>query len=105
MTGYAEMNYPAFNEAAAFWRAAKWNVENPAENFNGDATLSYATYMRQDITQLMTVDAIALLPGWEQSKGARLELLIANSLELEVYDARNFHQPISRPVVYTDAWA
>lgn len=40
--------------------------------------------MRLSIRQLVTCDAIHLLPGWEKSKGATLEAHIAERLELEV---------------------
>ena len=33
--------------------------------------------MRRDIAALMNCDTLATLPGWEHSKGAGLEVLIA----------------------------
>lgn len=40
--------------------------------------------MRVDIPALINCDAIYLLRGWENSRGARLEKLIAEGLGLEV---------------------
>jgi hypothetical protein len=88
MSGYLDCNYPAFHAAATAWRAAGWEVVNPAENFGGQQGLPYADYMRQDLTQLLTCDAIALLPGWEKSKGASLEHHVAVVLELRILDAQ-----------------
>ena len=87
MTGIPEFNFPAFNRAAAAWRRHGYEVINPAENEGGDTSLPYDHYMRQDIQHVLNVDAIAVLPGWESSKGASLEVHIATVLGLKVYDA------------------
>jgi hypothetical protein len=87
MTGHADFNYPAFHAAAEKWRAAGWEVLNPADNLNGETTHSYATYIREDLKMLGRATAIAMLPGWTQSRGAKLELLIAQALNLPVYIA------------------
>ena len=87
MTGLPEFNYPAFHAAAAAWRAAGWEVSNPAENFGGHMGMPYADYIRKDLADLMTCEAIAFLPGWEASKGARLEHHVAEVLEMRMYDS------------------
>lgn len=86
MSGLPDMNYPAFHEAAARLRAKGWHVENPAENPDPhvDASCHWTAYMRMGVSQLMTCHAIYLLPGWQQSKGASLEYLIAQRLGLQV---------------------
>lgn len=86
MTGMADLNYPAFNEAAERLRAKGWHVENPAENPvpHVDAACEWAAYMRMGVSQLMTCHAIYLLPGWEKSKGACIEHQLAQSLGMEV---------------------
>lgn len=86
MSGLPDMNYPAFNEAAARLRDKGWHVENPAENPDPhvDASCHWTAYMRMGVSQLMTCHAIYMLPGWQQSKGASLEYLIAQRLGLQV---------------------
>jgi hypothetical protein len=83
MSGLPELNFPAFHREAARLRADGLEVVNPAE-INLDHTANWHDCMRADITQLMTCDAIAMLPGWEKSKGASLEHYIANSLDMRV---------------------
>ena len=83
MTGYPDLNFPAFNEAAARLRGQGFEVVNTAE-INPDHSMPWAQCMRRDIAELVKCDAIYLLPGWEQSKGATLEHHIATRLELVV---------------------
>lgn len=84
MTGRPDFNHPAFHAAAATLRAAGWAVFNPAENgLQPDA--QWGVHMRVDIKALMDCDAIVLLDGWMDSKGARLERHIAVQLGMRVY--------------------
>jgi hypothetical protein len=87
MTGYPGHNYPAFNEAEKRWGAWGWEVFNPARNFGGDTTRARSEYMRLDMNHVMSVDAIALLPGWMNSPGSLFELAQANELGLEIFNA------------------
>lgn len=84
MTGYEALNFPAFHAAAAQLRALGHEVVNPAE-INSDPGADWLTCMRADIKQLVDCDAIAMLPGWERSKGATLERLIAVGLGLQEF--------------------
>lgn len=79
MTGLPDLNFPAFHVAAASLRASGYEVVSPAE-INSDPSAGWIASMRRDIPELCTCDAIALLPGWESSKGAKLELHIARQL-------------------------
>jgi hypothetical protein len=90
MTGYPDYNFPAFRRAAMVWRSEGWVVINPADAFDGDTSRPYADYMRKDIADLLTVEAVAFLPGWERSRGAQLEHSIATALGLTLYDAETF---------------
>jgi hypothetical protein len=84
MTGLPDLNYPAFFEAAKQVEAKGWVAVNPAGN-GLPAGLAWVSYMREDIAMLMKCTAILLLPGWEKSKGARLEHHIASQLGMDVY--------------------
>lgn len=83
MTGIPDLNFPLFHATAARLRAEGYDVVNPAE-INVDPTAGWITCMRADIRELVTCDAIYLLPGWELSRGARLEEHIARSLGFKV---------------------
>lgn len=81
MSGIAESNFPAFREHAARLRADGYEVVSPAEIQEAG---TWELCLRNDIRELVTCDAIALMPGWESSKGANLELHIAHRLGMEV---------------------
>lgn len=85
MTGLPGLNFPAFAAMTDNLRADGHTVTNPAElNPDGD---SWNDCMRRDIAALMYCDTVATLPGWEHSKGARLEVLIAERLGMTVLNA------------------
>ena len=83
MTGMPDLNFPAFHTAARMLREQGHQVRNPAE-VGEQLGLQWEDYMRKDLRLLCDCDAIYLLPGWEKSKGAHLELHIAHRLGLEV---------------------
>lgn len=90
MTGLPEYNFPAFHAAAAKWRAAGWEVFNPAEEFNGDTALPYRAYVEHDLAALRSCHAIAMLDGWDapNARGSVWEREVAVAmLGLPCFDA------------------
>lgn len=85
MSGIEDYNYPAFHEAAAHYRRLGFDVVSPAE-LNTDTDGRWEDYLRTDLRALLTCDAIAMLAGWESSRGANLELHVARALAMEVWD-------------------
>lgn len=83
MTGHVDFNYPAFFSAANTLRSAGFEVQCPAEN-DLPYPQEWHVYLRHAIKQLVDCDAVATLPSWEHSKGARLEVLIAERLGMTV---------------------
>ncbi len=83
MTGHPDLNFPAFHQAEQAISALGLHPINPAR-INPDSAMGWTACMRADIKALCDCDAIALLPGWEYSKGAHLELHIAHRLDLYV---------------------
>jgi hypothetical protein len=85
MTGYEELNFPAFHEAADKLRKRGYRVISPAEIEQPIQT--WESCMKEDIKHLMCADVIATLPGWEKSKGARIEVGLAEQLGMKVLEA------------------
>lgn len=92
MTGYPELNFPAFHAEAARLRSLGYDVVNPAE-INPDPAADWIDCMRADIRELVTCGTIATLPGWEQSKGATFEASIADRLAMNRVMARDIKRP------------
>jgi hypothetical protein len=88
MTGIEDFNYPAFNAVAEQLRAQGYEVENPADHGIVEGAV-WADYMAYDLTRLGLCGMIALLPDWERSQGARLEVLIAERLGMTVVNAHD----------------
>ncbi|MGY6129125.1 DUF4406 domain-containing protein (plasmid) [Paraburkholderia strydomiana] len=88
MSGYAELNFPAFHAEAARLRSLGFHIVNPAE-LNEGSNGDWLECMRVDIVAIMTekCDGIALLPGWEQSRGAPIEHNLVRDLGLRVFMA------------------
>lgn len=82
MSGIPDHNRLAFRGAANLLRALGHTVLSPAE-FPNDGK-SWEECLRLDILFLLQCDHIVLLSGWEGSRGANLELRIAQNLGMEV---------------------
>ncbi len=104
MSGYPEYNFPAFEKAADVLRKRRVNgyaiydVLSPVDitralwkerynrEFNpmkdkaewGDPIV--AEMLKRDLAAVFEADGIVLLPGWEQSKGANIELAVAKQV-------------------------
>lgn len=109
MTGLPENNYPAFHAAARTLRAAGHKVVNPAELHphtrlrrlchrtlralrlvrSQPPAPTWAEYMRTDLRAMLDCEMIALLPGWEQSRGARREVSLADELGMPRMQIQN----------------
>lgn len=96
MRGYPQQNFPAFFAAALRLRKAGWEIENPAEYDSAAGVDPSADPSEWPITieQMLMVDfdiiirrakAIILLPGWQDSVGAKMELAIALHIGLPAF--------------------
>lgn len=108
MRGIPEFNFPAFHAATARLRAAGHEVFNPAErdiqyhgvdiskgNADGceekaakDHGFNLREALKDDLEFIcLHADAVAVLPGWEKSRGAQAEVATAYALGLQVLKA------------------
>lgn len=111
MRGYPKFNFPAFHEATAKLRAAGHIVISPAEMDEADGAVPeddkpeaihpFEWYISRDLNAILlgtkehpgAVDAVAVLPGWQQSQGAGMETEMARRLKKPVLDAATL-QPV-----------
>lgn len=84
MTGLPEYNFPAFRAAARQLRAVGYDVLDPSRHGADVPGYGWADYMRLGIRDVLDADGLALLPGAHNSRGARLERVIAEGLGLPV---------------------
>ena len=80
ISGLPDGNRPAFAAVSAALRSWGWNVVNPHDLFNAEVEESWEGYMRKDLAALLACTHIVMLPGWEQSRGARLEKTVADAV-------------------------
>lgn len=76
MNNMLDLNFPLFH-----------TVINPAE-LNPDPG-TWSECMRRDIKALMDCDTVATLPGWQDSRGASLEVYIGKELGMTVVNSHD----------------
>lgn len=92
MTGYEDYNRPAFDHAAARLRRQGFRVTSPPELDLMDPAPAHLTedeawtyYLKRDLPALVKCQAVVVLPGWEDSRGATLEVDTAERVGLDLY--------------------
>jgi hypothetical protein len=103
MRGIPAFNFPAFHSATKRLRKLGHVVWSPAERDESegfdparDAPKPMAYYMTHDLPEVCVADAVAVLPGWRASKGAQLEVHVAEQCGIPVLDATTL-----RPITET----
>lgn len=79
MTGYPDLNRPAFSAAAEYLEGLGAKVMNPAILPDG---WEHQDYMSIAIPMMMTCNTVAFLPGWQESKGANMEFTRSRAFAL-----------------------
>lgn len=96
MSGLPEFNYPAFHGATERLAALGYDIENPADNQQDDTSPVpvWQQFMRLGVAQLVRCDGIALLDGWQKSRGASLEVFIGTQLGLTVMPVADWSKAV-----------
>jgi hypothetical protein len=99
MSGFPDLNHNLFNETADAFEDGGWEVFNPAEidvetygsteetvkAMEADKEGFLRSALAADLQWICEeADAIAMLPGWEKSYGARAEHATAVALGLQI---------------------
>lgn len=90
MTGLPRYNFPAFATGASELRAAGFTVRSPAEHDLDDGFdpalpaeeqgFDVMLALLWDVESVIASDGVAVLPGWDQSVGATIEVEVALAL-------------------------
>lgn len=86
MSGKPGYNYKAFEEHAAHYRGQNFTVHSPHEIANGDTSKEYTWYIREGLKLLLECNAMILLPGWQDSRGATLEEGVAHAAGMYIFE-------------------
>lgn len=98
MTGLPQNNFPAFDAVAKFLRARGIEIVSPAELDDPEdrelaltdqpATKTWGEFLARDVKLIADtgIEGIVLLPGWDKSKGARLEATVGLLCGLMFYE-------------------
>lgn len=84
MSGLPDFNYPSFEAAARALRDEGVDVLSPHEVDTGGEQRDWVWYMRETLAMLLRCDAVILLPGWQYSRGAKLEKYVAEALGMTI---------------------
>lgn len=86
VSGRPDGNRPAFDQAASALRAAGYRARVPHDDVA--AGTAWIPAMRTCLVSMLAqADGVALLDGWEASRGARLEVFVARALGMPVKGA------------------
>jgi hypothetical protein len=103
MTGIPQMNFPCFDDAASALRQRGYEVVSPAELDSPESRAAalasedgtpagyaegetWGQFLARDVKLIADegIQAIVVLPGWQESRGARLETFVARLCGLPI---------------------
>ena len=102
MSGLPNYNFDEFDRIAGLLRDGGYTVLSPADTAGKADHLPRDWYFRMDFAIIANVDYVFTMPGWQASKGARAEVIMATEMGVEVWALGRLGLPIGRIVV--DSW-
>lgn len=108
MSGYKDHNRPAFRKATEVLRRHDLNVVSPDELDEVDPLHtedgkepSWEEYLARDLPWVCRAEVGVALPGWRDSRGARLETTVLGQLGRDVWDLNIKDRTITRVEKYS----
>jgi hypothetical protein len=108
MSGIPQFNFPAFLAAAELLREQGFDVICPAEIDNeedgglamesecgnlSETEKTWGDFLMRDVKIIADeADGVVLLPGWADSRGARLETFVAVQVQKPVFELEEMYQ-------------
>ena len=102
MRGFENDNHAEFDRIEELWWEAGHTPISPAymtrafarkiEGGFDNSPASIREAMIIDVIAICGCDGIALMQGWDTSRGATMELALAQSIGIDVYDAETMNQ-------------
>lgn len=108
MSHIKDFNFPAFHEAEDALQRRGYEVFNPAQKESKLSLVAFGyvpdpdkipiewggncktetpgSIRKRDFHDLLSCDAVVLLPGWEESKGVLGELVVAQLSSMPIYE-------------------
>jgi len=105
MTGYPEFNIPAFRAAKLNLEAQGFEIELPYDIDNTAENWTWGQYLAEDIKLICDqCQGIILLPEWERSRGAKLEIAcgLMQSLKFPNFEFRFYSNGKASDPVHRD---
>jgi len=84
ITGNKDLNRPAFSRAARILKAMGHEPVTPFAVSPYHPDKKWIDYMLEDIPAMLKCEAVAALPGWIRSRGARIEIAIAWMIGIKI---------------------
>lgn len=89
MSHFPDMNKPAFCDSCERLRALGYDVKSPHEvqiqvDPNWTDYQIWEAYMKADLALLLECKSVVVLPHWQSSRGAQLEVHLAHALKMPV---------------------
>jgi len=94
MRGYPKDNHEEFDRIERLWQDAGHNPVSPAymaralgKGTGFDTHKSIREVMMIDAVVICGADALAVMKGWKTSRGATMEVALAQSIDIPIFDA------------------
>ena len=104
MSGKQDRNFNAFSRASAQLRDSGHTVINPAEFFDTSKHAPRSVYMKYAIKNIITADIVGTLSGWQESRGAQLEVEVARECGIPVVPYEQILSPETLSKSHPTLW-